>query len=66
MFRGQLEDMVMVLWAYINPQSVDCGKWMAASLRTVNNMNRAPSKKYSSHRVLPESIIMELDEANIA
>jgi len=43
MFRGRLEDMVMFLWAYINPQSVDCGKWMAASLRTVNNVNRAPS-----------------------
>jgi hypothetical protein len=41
MFRGRLEDMVMLLWAYINPRSVDYGKWMVASLRTVNNVNQA-------------------------
>jgi len=43
MFRGRLEDMVMFLWAYINPQSVDNKKWVAASLRTVSNVERAPS-----------------------
>jgi hypothetical protein len=31
--------MVMFLWAYINPQSIDCGKWIAASLHMVNNVN---------------------------
>src|SRR5882762_2531104 len=43
MFRGQVEDMVMFLWAYINPQSLDHGKWIPASLHTVKNVNRAPS-----------------------
>ena len=42
MFQGRLKDMVMFLWAYINPQSAEYAKWMAASLCTVNNMDQAP------------------------
>ena len=43
MFQGWLEDMVMFLWAYMNPQSIDHNKWIVASLCIVNNVNQAPS-----------------------
>jgi hypothetical protein len=40
---------------------------MDAYERGLNGKQAAwASKKYSSHQVLPEFIIMELDEANIA
>ena len=42
--------MAMFLWAYINIQSVDHNKWVAALLCTVSNVDWAPLYAHQLHR----------------
>ena len=54
-------------WSSLGRFSTRSCRFMDAYERGLNGKQAAwASKKYSSHQVLPEFIIMELDEANIA
>jgi hypothetical protein len=60
-----LSDSVVLFWAGF--QLVHAGLWMDAYEQGLNGKQAVWAlKKYSSHQVLIESIIMELDETNIA
>jgi hypothetical protein len=43
LFKSRLLSMKQFMWAYINPGSGLTGHWIAASLKTANNLEKGPA-----------------------
>ena len=43
LFEFQLLSMKQFMWMYINPDSGFTGRWIAASVKTANNLRKGPA-----------------------